>query len=137
MPNVETQTEVVKMMSYEELFSLFKHIDESTHKKETLFLGVSLATVPAVFASWDKLTIFPLALAAVASICFYWLHGLHIERYAVNQTKIVSAIKAQRSNFADVFDVSPSLSIRKLRSQFRWVLVVFWVFVCVARVVAG
>ena len=75
-------------MSYEELFNLLKHLDESVHKKETLLLGVSLALVPAVFAAWGSLSPFPTILAAVASICFYWLHGIHIARYSANQDAI-------------------------------------------------
>ena len=78
--------------------------------------------------------IFPLVLAAVASICFYWLHGLHIARYAATQTQIVSALSLQRSSFAAVFDVPPFLSIRKIRLQFRWVICVFGFLVCVAEI---
>ncbi len=120
-------------MKYDELFELYKHFDDSVHKKETLFLGVSFAMVPAVFVSWDKLSLLALSLAAIASIVFYWLHGLHINRYAYTQDKIRNELVGLRSNFNQVFDVPESYSIRKLRLKFRYAFVVFWILVILAR----
>ena len=127
-------TTPLKEMSFDELFALFKHMDESAHKKENLFLGISLAIVPAVFVSRGKLGIIPVALAGAASVIFYWLHGIHVSRYGASQTAIVGELSKRRADFLEAFSPRGTPTIRLVRAKFRWGLVCFWLAVIAARV---
>ncbi len=131
----EPSTDQRRPLNEEELLDLFKHWDTRVAHQELLFIPLSIAGIPAIAASWEKMVPLMIVTVAIGSLGIYLFHLLTVRRLAVFQENIFALLRSQHLSNWSLLVSNPEkvMGIQRLRLLVLPVLSLLWGFALYAK----
>lgn len=129
---ISVKTVESRNLDYNELMDYFKHVDGTAAHKESLFVPLVVAIIPAILASWKDVSSVVVAGAGVISVVLYLYHFLVVRRLTSLETETNKILEEMKPQLKEIRHYE-GLCIDQLRCLFVGVLIAAWVFLWVAK----